>query len=187
MPWFLLTSANLSKAAWGQLQKNDSQLRILSYEMGVLFLPSKMIQVKPSFSSICEKLFFFFLLFPFSLCFQWVFLTALRILFHLFLSTRFQKNIKLIIVDMITNASLIILSLHQTSSHHSICGLFCQIKLAKAFRLFLGDMNHLWHPMIGMLKLLTKNQTQKGHLQQQDTFQVACLFQVNASWIVGSV
>ncbi|KAF9588080.1 hypothetical protein IFM89_007321, partial [Coptis chinensis] len=37
--WFLLTSANLSKAAWGALQKNNSQLMIRSYELGVLFLP----------------------------------------------------------------------------------------------------------------------------------------------------
>ncbi|KAJ0983236.1 hypothetical protein J5N97_011491 [Dioscorea zingiberensis] len=38
--WFLLTSANLSKAAWGALQKNNSQLMIRSYELGVLFLPT---------------------------------------------------------------------------------------------------------------------------------------------------
>ncbi|KAL8143841.1 hypothetical protein V2J09_016873 [Rumex salicifolius] len=40
--WFLLTSANLSKAAWGSLQKNNSQLMIRSYELGVLYLPSLM-------------------------------------------------------------------------------------------------------------------------------------------------
>eukprot|EP00250_Pteridium_aquilinum_P016998 c23402_g1_i3 orf=440-2491(-) len=39
LAWFLLTSANLSKAAWGALQKNGSQLMIRSYELGVLFLP----------------------------------------------------------------------------------------------------------------------------------------------------
>lgn len=39
LAWFLLTSANLSKAAWGALQKNNSQLMIRSYELGVLFLP----------------------------------------------------------------------------------------------------------------------------------------------------
>lgn len=38
--WFLLTSANLSKAAWGALQKNNTQLMIRSYELGVLFLPT---------------------------------------------------------------------------------------------------------------------------------------------------
>lgn len=31
--WLLLTSANLSKAAWGALQKNNSQLMIRSYEV----------------------------------------------------------------------------------------------------------------------------------------------------------
>lgn len=41
LAWFLLTSANLSKAAWGALQKNNSQLMIRSYELGVLFLASK--------------------------------------------------------------------------------------------------------------------------------------------------
>lgn len=40
LAWFLLTSANLSKAAWGALQKNNSQLMVRSYELGVLFLPS---------------------------------------------------------------------------------------------------------------------------------------------------
>ncbi|XP_076979418.1 tyrosyl-DNA phosphodiesterase 1 isoform X2 [Tamandua tetradactyla] len=32
--------ANLSKAAWGALEKNGAQLMIRSYELGVLFLPS---------------------------------------------------------------------------------------------------------------------------------------------------
>nr|XP_015646620.1 tyrosyl-DNA phosphodiesterase 1 [Oryza sativa Japonica Group] len=47
--WFLLTSANLSKAAWGALQKNNTQLMIRSYELGVLFLP-KTHQSVPQFS-----------------------------------------------------------------------------------------------------------------------------------------
>ncbi|XP_036887116.1 tyrosyl-DNA phosphodiesterase 1 [Sturnira hondurensis] len=38
--WFLVTSANLSKAAWGALEKNGTQLMIRSYELGVLFIPS---------------------------------------------------------------------------------------------------------------------------------------------------
>ncbi|XP_064919765.1 tyrosyl-DNA phosphodiesterase 1 isoform X3 [Columba livia] len=38
--WFLVTSANLSKAAWGALEKSGTQLMIRSYELGVLFLPS---------------------------------------------------------------------------------------------------------------------------------------------------
>uniref|UniRef100_A0A8C4QSH8 Tyrosyl-DNA phosphodiesterase 1 n=1 Tax=Eptatretus burgeri TaxID=7764 RepID=A0A8C4QSH8_EPTBU len=37
--WFLVTSANLSKAAWGALEKSGTQLMIRSYELGVLFLP----------------------------------------------------------------------------------------------------------------------------------------------------
>lgn len=48
--WFLLTSANLSKAAWGTLQKNNSQLMIRSYELGVLFLPSLIKQRGLGFS-----------------------------------------------------------------------------------------------------------------------------------------
>lgn len=36
--WFLLTSSNLSKAAWGQYEKERSQLMIRSYELGVLFI-----------------------------------------------------------------------------------------------------------------------------------------------------
>jgi len=39
IPWILLTSANLSKAAWGILQKNNSQLKIAHYELGVLIRP----------------------------------------------------------------------------------------------------------------------------------------------------
>lgn len=39
--WFVLTSANLSKAAWGSLSKTktNATLRINNYEAGVLFLP----------------------------------------------------------------------------------------------------------------------------------------------------
>ncbi|KQK15923.1 tyrosyl-DNA phosphodiesterase 1 [Brachypodium distachyon] len=43
--WFLLTSSNLSKAAWGALQKNNTQLMIRSYELGVLFLPKTLQSV----------------------------------------------------------------------------------------------------------------------------------------------
>jgi len=39
LAWFLLTSANLSKAAWGELQKSETQVMIRNYEIGVLFLP----------------------------------------------------------------------------------------------------------------------------------------------------
>lgn len=48
--WFVLTSANLSKAAWGQLQKKGVQLSILSYELGVLFVPSMFVsEIKNEF------------------------------------------------------------------------------------------------------------------------------------------
>ncbi|XP_055601148.1 probable tyrosyl-DNA phosphodiesterase [Uranotaenia lowii] len=45
--WFLLTSANLSKAAWGVFNKSakfEPPLRINSYEAGVLFLPKFVIE-----------------------------------------------------------------------------------------------------------------------------------------------
>ncbi|XP_055449240.1 tyrosyl-DNA phosphodiesterase 1 isoform X2 [Psammomys obesus] len=59
LAWFLVTSANLSKAAWGALEKNGTQLMIRSYELGVLFLPSAFgldtFNVKQKFfSSSCE-------------------------------------------------------------------------------------------------------------------------------------
>ncbi|PPD71861.1 hypothetical protein GOBAR_DD31226 [Gossypium barbadense] len=53
LAWFLLTSANLSKAAWGALQKNNSQLMIRSYELGVLFLPSRIKVDGPSREFSC--------------------------------------------------------------------------------------------------------------------------------------
>uniref|UniRef100_A0ABI7XG62 Uncharacterized protein n=1 Tax=Felis catus TaxID=9685 RepID=A0ABI7XG62_FELCA len=37
---YMIILANLSKAAWGALEKNGAQLMIRSYELGVLFLPS---------------------------------------------------------------------------------------------------------------------------------------------------
>lgn len=40
LAWVCLTSANLSKAAWGALQKGNTQLMIRNFEIGVLFLPS---------------------------------------------------------------------------------------------------------------------------------------------------
>lgn len=40
LAYFLLTSANISKAAWGTLNKSDSSSYVRSYEVGVLFLPS---------------------------------------------------------------------------------------------------------------------------------------------------
>jgi tyrosyl-DNA phosphodiesterase-1 len=37
LAWLILGSHNFSKAAWGELQLGDSQLKIMSYELGVLF------------------------------------------------------------------------------------------------------------------------------------------------------
>lgn len=38
--WHLLTSANLSRAAWGEYQKDRTQLHIKSYELGILLCPA---------------------------------------------------------------------------------------------------------------------------------------------------
>ncbi|XP_077941017.1 tyrosyl-DNA phosphodiesterase 1 isoform X1 [Gasterosteus aculeatus] len=40
LAWFLVTSANLSKAAWGALEKKNTQVMVRSYELGVLYVPS---------------------------------------------------------------------------------------------------------------------------------------------------
>ncbi|RMZ54985.1 hypothetical protein APUTEX25_000502, partial [Auxenochlorella protothecoides] len=40
VPWYLTASHNLSKAAWGVLQKKGTQLMVRSYELGALHLPS---------------------------------------------------------------------------------------------------------------------------------------------------
>jgi len=40
LAWVLLTSSNMSKAAWGTLQKSNTQLAVRNFEVGVLFLPS---------------------------------------------------------------------------------------------------------------------------------------------------
>jgi tyrosyl-DNA phosphodiesterase 1 len=51
LSWFLLTSANLSKAAWGVYNKSakfDTPLRVSNYEAGVLFLPKFVVSRKRS-------------------------------------------------------------------------------------------------------------------------------------------
>ena len=45
LAWFLLTSANLSKAAWGQVIGDGRQLRVRSYELGVLFVDKDLLSV----------------------------------------------------------------------------------------------------------------------------------------------
>ncbi|CEM23753.1 unnamed protein product [Vitrella brassicaformis CCMP3155] len=47
LAWAFLGSHNLSKAAWGELQKNNSQLSIRSYELGVVVSPSTLQQLSP--------------------------------------------------------------------------------------------------------------------------------------------
>lgn len=54
--WFLVTSANLSKAAWGTFEKNGTQLMIRSYELGVLFLPSE-FGLDTGYFSVKENMF----------------------------------------------------------------------------------------------------------------------------------
>ncbi|XP_014207035.1 probable tyrosyl-DNA phosphodiesterase [Copidosoma floridanum] len=39
IPWFVLTSANLSKAAWGSTAKTGNSFYIMNYEAGVVFIP----------------------------------------------------------------------------------------------------------------------------------------------------
>ncbi|KAL2642241.1 hypothetical protein R1flu_009828 [Riccia fluitans] len=55
LAWVLLTSSNLSKAAWGALQKNGTQLMIRSYELGVLFLPSYVLNASGNTFSCTGK------------------------------------------------------------------------------------------------------------------------------------
>jgi hypothetical protein len=50
LSWFVLTSANLSQAAWGVHEKGVSQIYVKSFEMGVLFLPNKVKTLSRSFS-----------------------------------------------------------------------------------------------------------------------------------------
>uniref|UniRef100_A0A3B4XNG8 Tyrosyl-DNA phosphodiesterase 1 n=1 Tax=Seriola lalandi dorsalis TaxID=1841481 RepID=A0A3B4XNG8_SERLL len=47
LAWFLVTSANLSKAAWGALEKNNTQVMVRSYELGVLYVPSAFVRTFP--------------------------------------------------------------------------------------------------------------------------------------------
>ena len=48
--WLYMGSANLSMAAWGTLINDDNTLHIKSYELGVLFLPSKIRKTTRTFS-----------------------------------------------------------------------------------------------------------------------------------------
>jgi tyrosyl-DNA phosphodiesterase-1 len=48
--WFLLTSSNLSMAAWGKCARSGSQIYVKSYELGVLFLPERILSTRRTFS-----------------------------------------------------------------------------------------------------------------------------------------
>jgi Tyrosyl-DNA phosphodiesterase len=50
LEWFLLTSANLSQAAWGVAEKSGTQLYVKSFEIGVLFLPERVVTTRRVFS-----------------------------------------------------------------------------------------------------------------------------------------
>ena len=61
MAYFLLTSANLSKAAWGSMNKAGNSCLIMSYEAGVLFLPKFITgknDIKPFLVQGTVKLFY---------------------------------------------------------------------------------------------------------------------------------
>jgi len=47
LAWLYVGSHNLSKAAWGELQKGGAQLCIRSYELGVLFFPGRLCVLEP--------------------------------------------------------------------------------------------------------------------------------------------
>ncbi|KHJ82545.1 hypothetical protein OESDEN_17761 [Oesophagostomum dentatum] len=50
--WILVTSANLSKAAWGEFQKNKTQLMIRSYELGVLITDTARIRLPYDYPAV---------------------------------------------------------------------------------------------------------------------------------------
>ena len=50
--WSVLTSSNLSMAAWGKLEKNGTQLFIMNYELGLVFLPGAPGQCRPQMAQM---------------------------------------------------------------------------------------------------------------------------------------
>jgi tyrosyl-DNA phosphodiesterase-1 len=53
--WHMITSANLSRAAWGDSQKNDTQLHIRHYELGILLYPDLWEVKKSSMDQSAKK------------------------------------------------------------------------------------------------------------------------------------
>ncbi|ORC87267.1 tyrosyl-DNA Phosphodiesterase (Tdp1) [Trypanosoma theileri] len=52
LKWVILTSANLSRAAWGEWQKKGTQLAIRSYELGVFYDSESFIQISDELFSV---------------------------------------------------------------------------------------------------------------------------------------
>ena len=46
LSWLYIGSHNLSKSAWGEVQKSGTQICVRSYEMGVLFFPSRLASLE---------------------------------------------------------------------------------------------------------------------------------------------
>jgi len=45
MSWFMLSSGNLSKAAWGRKLQSNGNNYIMAHEAGVLFLPQFLVNI----------------------------------------------------------------------------------------------------------------------------------------------
>ena len=58
LAWVFLGSHNLSGAAWGKFEKNETQLNVLSYELGVLLAPALVgpTTKKPPFCAVAASL-----------------------------------------------------------------------------------------------------------------------------------
>ena len=45
IPWFVMTSANLSKGAWGKMLRNETCQYLANYEAGIVFIPQIMVKI----------------------------------------------------------------------------------------------------------------------------------------------
>ena len=50
LSWLYVGSHNMSKSAWGEVQKGGSQICVRSYEMGVMYFPSRLSTLKQDMS-----------------------------------------------------------------------------------------------------------------------------------------
>ena len=53
--WFCLTSSNMSRAAWGDVQKNGKQIHFLHWELGVLFTPQSLLRLPAGQAFSCSS------------------------------------------------------------------------------------------------------------------------------------